>query len=514
MSFYRRRPKEFRLILFITIIKFLLHLTANSNFGFHRDELLYIALGQHLGWGYMEVPPFIAGVSKLSITLLGDSVFATRLIPSLFSSLIIYLTGLMVLTMGGNRFAVAVACVAMLISPAFLASGYLLQPVVFDQFFWVLSAYLMARVIQKKHVQGMYWLGIAVGAGMLVKYTMVLFIVALVAGMLFTAQRKLLFKSVWFITAGVAFAIFLPNLLWQISHGFPLLKHMAELRETQLENIDPFDFLIQLLLIHASAILVWLPGFIYLFYTANNKPFKFLAYAFVLVIVLLFIMKGKVYYSFGAFPMLFAAGGVAWQKISEKYKLRFKPVLFALIVLPALIFIPVAVPVLSFNSTLKFFDFISTGMSISFPLKWEDQKYHATTQDYADMKGWTEMARLVNTAYKLVPLKDRSATSIIAGNYGMAGAIDHLGKRYNLPGVVCLNSSYALWSPQKINTKYIIYVDDEDIRQFSGFYKTIKKIGEVENPFAREKGTMVHLLSDPIKDINVIYQKERLEKLP
>src|SRR5580704_10871681 len=120
---------------------------AMSHFGFHRDELLHLALGDHLDWGYKEVPPFIALLAKISTTIFGDSVFAMRIFSTLAGALIIWFTGKIVIELGGKKFAIALACLALIFSPAFLASGYLFQPVVFDQLWWVLTAYLVIKYL-------------------------------------------------------------------------------------------------------------------------------------------------------------------------------------------------------------------------------------------------------------------------------------------------------------------------------------------------------------------------------
>lgn len=513
MSVYKRHPKEFLLILALTLLKFTLHLLANSHFGFHRDELLYMALGEHLDWGYKEVPPFIAGISWLSAHLFGDSVFAMRLLSSFCGSLLVYLTGLMVLAMGGKRFAIASACLAVVISPAFLASGYLLQPVVFDQFFWVLSAYYMIRFVQSEQPAYAYALGLSVGLGMLAKYTMAFFMFAMVLGLLLSPRRKVLLNRSWIIACLIALCLFLPNILWQMNNGYPLIRHMRELRETQLNYIKPFDFIIQQILVHGLAVFIWLSGLIYLLISKRHKQFRYLGYAYLITIALLIVLKGKNYYSFGAYPMLFAAGGVVCNKFLGRFNAPLKYGLVFLILAPTLIFLPMVIPVLSFQSTLKFFRFADKRLHLSFPLKWEDQKYHATSQDYADMLGWQEMTAHVQNAYQKIPVHERPHATIIAANYGQAGAIDHFGRTYKLPKTVCLNSSYALWSPENIGTTHLVYVDDEYPDDIAPLYKQVTMIAEVKNTYAREKGTRVFLLSYPVKSLTGLYQSERNKTL-
>ena len=162
---------------------------------------------------------------------------------------------------------------------------------------------------------------------------------------------------------------------------------------------------------------------------------------------------------------------------------------------------------------MKFFTFIADNLNIRFPLKWEDQKEHATTQDYADMLGWDELAEKVSKAYHQIPANERATATIFASNYGQAGAIDHYRKKYNLPPVVCLNSSYALWAPHSIPSNHFVYVNDEYPDDLLPYFKTMRKIGEVENPYAREKGTAIFLLSYPEKDLMPLYQADRNKKL-
>src|ERR1700712_2790079 len=122
MSYRNRRSSYNNFILIFVFVKIALNALAISHFGFHRDELLHLALGDHMAWGYKEVPPFIALLAKISTTVFGGSVFATRIFSTLFAGLIIWFTGLITVELGGRKFAIALACLALIFSPAFEAS--------------------------------------------------------------------------------------------------------------------------------------------------------------------------------------------------------------------------------------------------------------------------------------------------------------------------------------------------------------------------------------------------------
>src|SRR5471030_2471498 len=156
MPYRNRKSTYVYFILIFVFIKVILNLFAIGHYGFHRDEFLHLVLADHLDWGYKEVPPFIAVLAKISSTVFGDSVFAARIFPTIFSGLIIWFTGLITVELGGKRFAIALACLALIFSPAFAASGYLFQPVVFDQLWWVFTVWLLVRYCNTSAVKYLY----------------------------------------------------------------------------------------------------------------------------------------------------------------------------------------------------------------------------------------------------------------------------------------------------------------------------------------------------------------------
>src|SRR6201996_5235264 len=172
MVYKNRRSSYSIFILIFVLIKVGLNLLAISHFGFHRDEFLHLVLADHMAWGYKEVPPFIALLAKITITVFGNSVFAARIFPTIAGGLIIWLTGQITVELGGKMFAITLACMALIFSPAFAASDYLFQPVVFDQLWWVLAVWLLVKYSNTSAVKYLYFLGLVIGIGMLTKYSM------------------------------------------------------------------------------------------------------------------------------------------------------------------------------------------------------------------------------------------------------------------------------------------------------------------------------------------------------
>src|SRR5438132_695826 len=56
-----------------------LHLACGGNYGWFRDEMYFLACGRRLAWGYVDQPPLIALVSRLSYALSGGHVWLYRL---------------------------------------------------------------------------------------------------------------------------------------------------------------------------------------------------------------------------------------------------------------------------------------------------------------------------------------------------------------------------------------------------------------------------------------------------
>ena len=236
--------KYLPILLILSFIKFGIQLMGNRNYGFHRDELLHLSVSEHLAWGYFEFPPFIAWIGKLSYWFFDYSLMGTRLFPTLAGVAILVLCGLMAKEMGGKTKAVLLAGVAILAFLPFYRNHTLFQPVALDQLFWTLGFYFFIKFINTKNKICLLLMGISLGLGLMNKYTMLVWAFGLFIG-LFFYQKGSLFKNKWiYISAALGLLLFLPNIIWQAQHDFPLLQHMQALNTNQLEELSPLAFLL------------------------------------------------------------------------------------------------------------------------------------------------------------------------------------------------------------------------------------------------------------------------------
>ena len=223
-------PLALRWSLLIVAARLLLHLLTANRYGIFRDELYYIACSRHLDWGYVDMPPFIPAVTWLFTTLFGSSLFVIRLIPAIAGCGAIALTGYQAYQFGGRRFAMALSALAMAVSAVFVINGHLLGTNDFEALFWMGCASIVIRIIQTGNQKLWLWFGVLAGIGLQNKYSMAVFGLGIVVGLLFTPERKA-FAHKWIWIAGaIAFLIFLPNLLWNVHRDWPFVQLMHNIR--------------------------------------------------------------------------------------------------------------------------------------------------------------------------------------------------------------------------------------------------------------------------------------------
>ncbi|MCB0630716.1 MAG: glycosyltransferase family 39 protein [Saprospiraceae bacterium] len=494
-------PVHWPFIMGLAVIKLIVHFATNTNYGLHRDAYLYLNQGEHLHWGYMEVPPMIALVGKTARLLMGDSVFAVRFFPALIGAVSIILIGLIARDLGGRKWAQLLAGVAFLVSPAFLGSNSLFQPVSFNQFFWLLSAYTVVRLIRTGDHRYWYWLGMVAGLGFLVKYSILFFFTGLLAGFLLTPHRKVFLTRYPWISMGIALVIALPNLIWQYTYHFPVVRHMEELAATQLVHMSAADFLVPQLLFHFAGTIVWIAGLVFLLRSEKLKEYRLLAWTFLSVILILLLLSGKDYYTIGAYSMLFAAGGVAWEHWLGSRSALLVPVLL-LLNLPIL---PYVLPVFPIDKMQEYLVGMKNRYGLEEPLRWEDGKIRDLTQDYSDMQGWEEIPEKVAHLYHSLSQEEQAKCMIVAGHYGQAGVMNFYRKRYDLPETYSLNSSFIMWAPEDVKFDRIIQIDDNP-QTSSRYFEHIELIDSIENPYARDPG-LIYYMTQPKIDVQVGWKK-------
>ncbi len=461
--------------------KLIVHLYTGRHYGYFVDELYYFACGEHLAWGYVDQPPLIAFVAKLTRLLLGDSLGAIRFPAALAGVTLVLLTGWMTRELGGRRFAQGFAALGVLLAPAFLGLDNLLTMNAFEPLFWMGCAALLIRMINTGDRKLWLWFGVLAGVGLENKHSMLIFGFALIAGLLLTAQRKLLRGPWLWIGGAAAFLIFAPNLLWNIQHHFPFLELQANIRASH-RNVDlsPLQFWAQeILAMLPLSLPLWAAGLWFFVGDREGKEYRSLGYAFLIAAAIIMTLDPRVYYLFPAFPLLFAGGAVRCESWLARPRLRWLkfawPVSMTLL---AAALAPLAVPLLSVPAYIRY----AQAIHLQQP-RIETAQLGPLPQLFADQFGWDEMAQTVARAYNNLPADVRPKTAIFGQSYGQAGAIDFFGPKYGLPKALSGHQSYFLWGPRRYTGESMIVMGDRRAR-LETLFQSVEKVGHVDHPYS------------------------------
>jgi len=297
----------------------------------------------------------------------------------------------------------------------------------------------------------------------------------------------------------------LPNLIWQLYKGLPVIHHMSELYDTQLVHMDMPLFLTEQLIMPFAGSVFTIAGLIFVLGSVKMKKFSFLGFLSLFVILSLMLLKGKSYYTLGVFPLMIACGAIAYEQWFRRIWIRILfPLVLLLITIPV---VPIGIPVFRAAGLISYFMGQEEMLGIDLGRRFEDGTIHSLPQDYADMLGWEELTSITNKAYNMV--KDKKACFIYCENYGQAGAITVIGKKYGLPEAISFNESFQYWYPESFNPdiKSIVYINDEPGDDIKALFSKITVVGSISNPDAREFGTTVYLCEEPVSSFNQFWQR-------
>lgn len=455
----------------------LLHFITASRYGYFRDELYYAACGQHLAWGYVDHAPLIAAITWFTRRLLGDSLLSLRFFPALSSAAKILLTAWMVAELKGERFAQLLAATAMFFCPVYLTMDNFLSMNSFEPLFWMGCAAIAMRIAGR----GPRWLwllfGVVAGLGVLNKHSMLLFGLAIFLGLVVSSGLRHLRNPWIWLGALISLLIFLPNLLWEVRNQFPTVEILRNASVLKNADVSWYVFIgQQALLVHPLSAPICLAGLWFFFATEKGRPYRFLGWTYVFLLLQMLVLKGRIYYLAPVYPMLFAAGAVYIERqITDRGWEWAKGAILVPLAVGGIVAAPLAIPLLPVKAEAAYSRF------------WDVDKVHVEKSDsgplpqfFADMFGWRNQVEVVASVYHNLAPEERQRCAILAGNYGEAGAVDYFGAAYGLPHAISAHNNYYLWGPQGYSGDVVIAVGMrlEDLRALFGSVQQVATIGD------------------------------------
>ncbi len=466
----------------LAAVKAALPLAMPSAYGPFVDELYFFACGEHLDFGYVDMPPLTGLQAWLARSLFGQWLPGLHLFPALMGAGLVFLVALLTRELGGGRGAQALAALCIVVAPfSHVFFSYLSMNAV-EPLIWTGCALVATRIVRTERVTLWPWVGLLAGIGLENKHTMLIFGFALGAGLVSTSARRVLWNR-WFVLAGfVALVVFLPNLVWEIRHHFPHLEQLANIRRNGRNvELGALGFLWQQVLgMHPLALPVWVGGLLWTLFGRDGRPFRFLGVTWLTVLVVLVVTDGRFYYLFPAHPILLAAGATGLESFLAQWRLSWPgPAYAALLFVSGLVIAPTVLPILPPATWIAWSQ--ATGLSQP-PIE------HRTTisplpQLFADRCGWKEMAEKVAKVYFSLSPDERKRTAIFGNDYGQAGAIDFYGPGLGLPKAIGGHLTYWLWGPRDFTGETTIVLGDRR-EQLENLFGRVEAVAEVGHPNA------------------------------
>ena len=442
----------------VVAIQVVLLTALSGRYGFHRDELYFLAAGKRLDWGYVDQPP----LTPLIARVFGDSPATLRIAATLAGVAIVITVALIAREFGGGRGAQLLAAGATALSGLVLGVTHMLATATLDMLFWTVLAFFVARLLRTG--DGRWWLAIGATAGVAMtnKWLVPLLLVAWLGSVFAVGPRRVL-RS-WWLVGGTALGVLIcaPVVIWQAAHDFPLLTVARGIGESDGTENRLMFVPLQILYLSPVLVPVWIAGFVVLW---RNPRYRSIALAYVVLCALVLGFGGKPYYPLPLLLVLMAAGAEpAWRWARKHLSLAVSgaavgaamSMLIALPVLPARIVGPVL----------------------------------AVNPEQGEQVGWREFTASVSEAWQ----RAGPDAVIFTRNYGQAGAIERYGPEFGLPQPFSGHMSYWDWGPPADSQTGRVVVVGNRHPSFTGCQVVAVHRAVVEN---EEDGTEI-AVCDPV----------------
>jgi 4-amino-4-deoxy-L-arabinose transferase-like glycosyltransferase len=412
------------------VTAFLIEMAFSARYGYVRDELYFLAAGAHPAAGYVDQPSLTPLLAHLDALVTGNTLVGLRALPALGLAALVLLTAAMARALGAGSRGQLLAAIAAGGTGEYLGAMHELTTTVLDFVAWAVALYLVTRLLTSRDPRWWPAIGGAAGIGMSAKWNIGFLVAGLVLGFAGTPQARPLLRT-WYLVAGAAVfaALAAPDFLWQAAHGWPNLAVFRVLQGDAWQNRAQYW---PLQVVYTSILLVplWVRG---IRWALRHPVLRVVGIAAVFVLVTQFILGGKAYYPGGIYTFCFAAGAVSLEGLPWRRRALTgiaAGVISSLIALPVLPAAALArVPVQKVNYDL--------GEEIGWP---------------------TEVAALA-AAWRALPPAERERATLLAGNYGEAGAVDRYGASFGLPQVYSGANSFWFWGPPPAADTVVVAVD-------------------------------------------------------
>lgn len=436
-------------------------LVLSGEYGFHGDEMYYVVSGQHPAFGYVDQPPLTPLLSAASVALLGTTPTAARALPSLEMALVVVVVALICRELGGTRRAQILAASTAALS-GYLGAGHLDTTTDPDLLAWAIVVWLFVRLLDEGDPRLWLVVGLVAGLALENKDTVLFLGAGLVFGLVLSRRWDIV-RSLWaWAGLGIAVLLWVPNLVWQATNGWPQLTMASRIAGYAADNraqVVPLLWLFTgpLLFPVSAAGLVWVLG------SKAGKTWRAIGIAGVAALGLVVVTGGKAYYAIGSAPLYMAAGAILLDCWLMRSHTHLKVASFAAAAtLSGALIAYLTLPILP----------VATYAKTSLP---------SAVPDTANEIGWPQFVTTVEHVVASLPSAERAHAVILTNDYSEASPLVLLGS--GLPPVYSGHNAYWDWGPPPADRTIVIHVGDWRPADPSRFFLGCHDVAHIDNGF-------------------------------
>jgi hypothetical protein len=406
-----------------------------DRYGPHRDELYFVSAGRRLAWGYPDQPALTPLLARVATEVAPHNLVVLRL-PSLVAACgLVVMSAAFARLLGGGRTAQALTAVTVAASAFTVTVGHRLSTATFDTVVWTAILLVVARALVDERPRLWLVAGLVAGVGLNNKHAVAFVLLGILVGVAVVRETRWQLRTPYpWIGGIVALALWVPNLLWQAQHGWPVLALSADIADEYGGLGGRVAFVAQALVMFSPLVaVVWICGLWQLLRRREWVRFRPVGVAFLTVTGVFLVAGGKGYYVAGAIPPLIAAGCTLLTRRMGGRRLVGAGTVLAL---SGIVAWPALVPMLPVRTYTGSF-------------------YPAIDADQPETIGWPELVATVRSALDTLPPAQRRTAVVFTGNYGEAGALEwyDVGRP-----VYSGHNGWADWGPPQRGTGPVVVI--------------------------------------------------------
>jgi Dolichyl-phosphate-mannose-protein mannosyltransferase len=441
-------------------VRLVLSAVVAGRWGYHRDEPYYLACAARPAWGYVDHPPGVPALAGASARWLGTAPARLRMVPANAAGAVIVVAALTAGELGGSSRAALVAALATLACPLLVATAHWFQTVPFDVLAGSLALLVWVHLMDGGHPAWWLALGLVIGVGLELKWTMLVVAAAVAAGTLAAPDLRDALASGWPLAgAALALVLWLPNLAWQARSGWPTLAFIRGNRRADgpwLRRVSVFA-VVQFTVVGVPLLVLAAVGLAAAWPDPVGRPVAVAAGAAILALA---AIGAKPYYHGAFLPLLFALGAVA----TDGWRPGDRTALVVAVLVWGTATVPLTLPVLSPATAARF------GVLRANP-------------ELAEELGWPELVDQVRAVLDALPPDERARATVLTRSYGEAAALDLLGPGRGVPAGTALSghNSYADWWPDDRPAGTVAALGYPPAA-LAPYFACCEEVGRVESP--------------------------------